>query len=152
LRFLPASSRPSPSYHPPQFDPKVRPQDQPWGDECDEVLRAAQLHAKKQPHTRPCHVPYKDIVVPPSPYEDKLQSQYLDKQYRQPQRNTTFFFAGALPELSQEGQWKKKPAHTGEEPWVQVGCRWRRSAVEGGGASIKTRVCWKPPAQWMWLQ
>ncbi len=114
----------------PQFDPKVQPQKQPWGDECDEILRVAQLKAKKQPHVRPCFVPHKDIVVPPAPYEDKLHTEYLDPQYKQPERNVTFFFAGALPELSQEGQWKRKVVTNADEPGIQVG---------SGGRS------WAPP-------
>ncbi len=121
MKELPQPTHKLPSTPSTQFDPKVQPQQQPWGDECDEILRAAQLHAKKQPHVRPCHVPYRDIVVPPSPYEDKLQSQYLDPQYKQPERNVTFFFAGALPELSQEGGWKNNATIPNEERWFQVG-------------------------------
>jgi hypothetical protein len=115
-----------------QFDREVRAQEQPWGDICDEVLVAARRRSGHNghfpphpPHSRylrrPCHFPHKDIVVPPSPYEVKVFTQYLDPQYLEPARNVTFFFAGALPELSQEGQWKKKPAIVNEEPWFQVG-------------------------------
>ncbi len=102
-----------------QFDSKVKPQDQPWGIECDDVLNAALAKVESRP-LRPCHVMGRDIVVPPSPYEINLRSPFLDQDMVF-ERNITMFFAGSLPELSQDGSWKhKSDIGYNRKSWYQV--------------------------------
>jgi hypothetical protein len=130
---------------------------------CDEVLVAARRRAGHNgqfpphpPHSRylrrPCHFPHKDIVVPPSPYEVKMFTQYLDPQYLEPERNVTFFFAGALPELSQEGQWKHKATIVNEEPWLQVGSGLCLGSRGAGCSAAAGRAALHGAANVAWMQ
>ena len=72
---------------------------------------------------KPCHLPHHDIVVPPAQFESPQDALplYANPALQQQvenmaggKRDTTLFFAGALPELQQEGGWGHKGSGPGE--------------------------------------